>query len=133
MALAYSQRSARAYQRATVEAARPTQLILMLYDGAIRFLTIASEKFTSGEIEARHQNIVKAENILAELLGTIDTDSGLPLATNLVLLYEYMHRKLVEANLNDTPEPLAEVIGILREIRTAWDEADRASTPASAA
>ena len=133
MALPYAQRTARAYQRTRVETARPAQLILMLYDGAIRFLSVAHDSFGTREIEARHTNIVKAQRILSELLAWIDRDGNPSLADNLVGLYVYMYNRLIDANVEDTAGPVEEVIGMLRELRSAWAEVDQMQPAAAAA
>lgn len=125
MALPFPQRTARAYQRTRVETARPTQLLLMLYDGAVRFLTVARDKFETGDIEGRHTNLVKAERIVAELLSNLNAEGSPELVSNLARLYEYMYSRIVEANLMDSTEPIDEVITMLRELRPAWEELDR--------
>jgi len=108
-----------------VESARPTELVVLLYDGAIRFVTQARALMPDGDREARNTALVKAQRILGELLAALDRDSSEPVVTNLTRLYTYMLRLLVEANLNDRAEPLDEVASILRELREAWSEVDR--------
>jgi flagellar secretion chaperone FliS len=125
MALQFAQRSAQAYRRTSVETARPTQLVLMLYGGAIRFLLSAREYLIAGNIEDRHINLIKAQKIVVALIGTVDTESESPLAANLIRVYEYMYRRLVQANMRAELAPIDEVIEHLRELRSAWEEADK--------
>jgi flagellar protein FliS len=121
---AASSQFTQAYQRARAETANPVQLVLMLYDGAIRFLSVAREKMTTEELEARHTNLLKAQRIIAELLASLDKENGGEVAANLSRLYTFMLQELVEANLHDRSEPIETVIGMLRELRGAWAEVE---------
>ena len=125
MALTASQQYAREYMRTQTETSSPTKLVVMLYDGAVRFLSLAREKMASGDIEARHNYMVRAQRILAELLSALDFEKGGEVATNLQRIYTYMLQQLVEANLNDRTEPIDEVIRLLRDLREGWAEVDR--------
>jgi flagellar protein FliS len=125
MAMAASMRQARQYQRAQVESASPTQLVVMLYDGAIRFLSAAIDKIAAGEIEERHRNIVKAQNILAELMSTLDREKGGEVAENLFRIYHYCYNLTVEANLYDDAERLHRAVASLRDLRESWAAIDR--------
>ena len=120
MAVAASYQNAARYRQSQVETASPAQLVVMLYDGAIRFLTIAREKMVSGEIELRHANLIKAQNIVAELLSSLNHREGGEIADNLQRVYTYMHGQLVEANVNDKPEPIDDVLALLRDLRESW-------------
>ncbi len=120
MAVAASYQNAAKYRRAQVDTATPAQLLVMLYDGAIRFLSIAREKMADGEIEARHSNLLKAQGIIAELLSSLDMAKGGEVATNLQRVYAYMLQQLVDANLYDKPAPIEEVLAMLRDLRESW-------------
>jgi flagellar protein FliS len=119
VAASYQQNAAR-YRQAQVETASPAQLLVMLYDGAIRFLSIAREKMESRDLESRHTNLIKAQKIIAELLSSLDMKRGGEVATNLQRVYTFMLQQLVEANLNDKIAPIDEVLGMLRELRESW-------------
>ncbi|HSV74261.1 MAG TPA: flagellar export chaperone FliS [Chthonomonadales bacterium] len=131
MTLPASRRSAREYQRAMVESASPTELVVILYDGAIRFVAQARALMPDGDREARNTALVKAQRIVGELLSTLDREAGEPVVTNLSRVYAYMLRLLVEANLHDRPEPLDEVAGLLRELREAWSQMEQQARTAS--
>jgi flagellar protein FliS len=120
MAVAASYQHAARYRQLQVETASPAQLLVMLYDGAIRFLTAALEKMASGELEPRHTNLIKAQKIITELLGSLNMKEGGEVSANLQRLYTYMLQQLVEANLHDQPRPIEEVVGMLRELRESW-------------
>jgi flagellar protein FliS len=126
MAVAAPYQLAHEYRRTQVETAPPTQLVVMLYDGAIRFLSLAREKMAARDLEARHTNLLKAQRIITELMSSLDREKGGEVAANLHRLYAFMLRQLVEANLRDRPQPIEDVLGMLRELRESWAEVDRA-------
>ncbi|MGC8669521.1 MAG: flagellar export chaperone FliS [Chthonomonadales bacterium] len=115
-----SSRPALEYQRMQVETASPAQLIVMLYDGALRFATFAKERMASGDLEARHTYLMKAQRIVTELLAILDMENGGAVAQNLRSLYAYILKQLVEANLYDDAARIDEALGMLRELREAW-------------
>jgi flagellar protein FliS len=124
MAIAASYRFAREYQRSQVETSSPVRLVVMLYDGAIRFLSHARERMAEGKLEERHSNLIKAQNIIAELLSSLDIEQGGDVALNLKRVYTFMLQQLVEANLYDKMQPIDDVIRLLRELRESWIEID---------
>jgi len=118
---------ARTYQTQAVLTASPGQLVLMLYDGALRFLAQAHAAMEADQNEWRrfeviNRNLQKAQNIIAELRGTLNHEAGGEVAANLDQLYDYYNRRLFQANLKKDPAPVAEVEGLLRELRDAWAE-----------
>ena len=118
---------ARTYKTQSILTASPGQLVLMLYDGALRFIRIAHAALEAGVrdprcIETIHTNILKAQNIIAELRGGLDHEAGGDLAVTLDRLYDYYTRRLFEANLKKNIIPLAEVERLLTELRNAWEE-----------
>lgn len=120
MASASSSPLVRQYQRTQAETAAPLQLVIMLYDGAIRFLSLAREKMVVRDLEARHIYLLKAQRIIGELMGSLDRDKGGAVAENLHGLYAYMLQQLVEANLKDQLPPIDKVIEMLRDLRGTW-------------
>lgn len=122
------------YQRTAVETGSRGQLVVMLYQGALRFLARARGHFETRNLEGINNNIIRAQEIVAELLSSLDRDTGGEIADSLAALYNYMYRRLVEANLTKDPEPVEEVAQLLRTLLPAWeqavrqDQAKRAST-----
>lgn len=117
---------ARTYQAQAVMTASPGQLILMLYDGALRFLGHARDAFqlpddTPKRIELIHTNLSKAQNIIAELQASLNHDAG-DHAKNLDRLYDYYLRRLFEANVRKQVEPVIEVEKLVRTLRDGWSE-----------
>ncbi len=125
MAMAATYRQGRDYMRSQVETASQTQLVLMLYDGAIRFLSLGREKMLQKDLEAKNTFLVKGQRIIGELMSALDHSQGGDVAANLHRLYAYMLQKIVEANLQDDPKMVGEVIDLLRELRASWEEVDR--------
>lgn len=110
------------YKQAQIETATPERILVMLYEGAIKFLNLAAQALDDKQWETSHRNILKAEAILLELMSVLDMDIGGELATNLFNLYDYMYRLLVKANIDHQSAGIREVIGLLDNLRTAWDE-----------
>lgn len=118
---------ARAYQAQSVLTASPGQLVLMLYDGALKFLGLAKEGFSMADdsprrIELINTNLLKAQNIVIELQSNLNREEGGDLAATLDRLYDYYTRRLFEANISKSIEPVIEVERLLRELRDAWAE-----------
>lgn len=122
-----SQDCARAYRSNSVLTASPGQLVLMMYDGILKSLALAKE--ACGRPEEDYQRIavintqlIKAQQILAELQDTLNMDKGGEFAKTLHQLYDYYTRRLLEANLQKKAEPIIEVERLLGELRSAWAE-----------
>lgn len=111
------------YRHSTVETASPGKLVVMLYDGAIRFLGEALEHLEVNHPKETHEAIVKAENILCELMSALDMQRGGKIAENLLSLYEFMHLRLVEANIQKDAGRVRDVLGLLQDLREAWAKA----------
>lgn len=111
------------YQQTQVQTASPEKILIMLYDGAIQFLNKAKIGIQNRNIEETHNNIVGAQRIITEFMNTLDMKSGGQVAVNLFNLYEYLHHRLVQANLKKDAEMIDEVLGHLKELKSTWEEA----------
>jgi flagellar protein FliS len=113
-----------AYKEIQIKTANQIRLIVMLYDGAIRHANLAIDAFREGHrrYDEINNHIIAAQDILSELMASLDFDKGGVLAKNLFSLYSYMNRRLLEGNLMKDPAPLAEVKKMLGDLREAWDE-----------
>jgi len=109
------------YRKASVETVAPEKLLLMLYDGAIKKICNAKIAIGDKDINRAHQEIMKAEDIIMELMCTLNMDYEI--SNGLFSLYEYLHNQLVQANFKKDIELLDEVEGFLSELRDAWREA----------
>jgi len=117
--------AAQAYQQvglhSEVHEANPHQLIRLLMEGALSRIALARAAMGRGDTARKGQLIGKAIDIIEGLRISLDAEQGGELAANLELLYAYMNRRLLEANLRNQPEPLDEVSTLLGEIKDAWD------------
>lgn len=115
-----------AYQSGAVFTASPAQLVLMLFDGAVKFLNLASDGFNRKDpLEfnlAVHQNIQKSQAIIRELKACLDPEKGPEFADKMTALYNYFDRRLQEANMKKVPEPIDEVRRLVETLRDAWRE-----------
>ena len=106
-----------------VNTAAPEQLLIMLYNGAIRFVGEAEEAMANKKIAYRGERISKAIAILSELSATLDHEIGGEIAANLESLYDYMIRTLLAANIQDDASKLVEVREMLSGMRDTWLDA----------
>ncbi len=110
-----------AYVESRVLSADGIDLVCQLYQGCMTAVRDAREHLASGEIALRARSITKAWGILGELVHSLDRERGGDLAIRLGSLYDYMQRRLLEANLQQTDGPLAEVLGLLATLSEGWD------------
>ena len=107
----------------SVAGADPHRLVLMLMDGALERLAIARscmERRQRGDIARKAQLLSQCISMVGELRGSLNMAQGGELARNLSDLYEYMTRQLLRANVDNNAACIAEVQGLLGEIRSAW-------------
>ena len=108
--------------QAGIDDASPHQLIKMLLEGALERVATASGAVNRGEMAQAGESIGKAISIIDNLRVSLDQEQGGTIAENLSALYDYMVRRLLEANATRDRDMLAEVSGLLREIKVAWDQ-----------
>ncbi len=117
-------RYAQAYRTASVETASPAKLILMLFDGAVRFLHQALAGFDLPAAAARNEaitgNILKSQRIIAELRGSLNLEKGGEVGQTLHRLYSFMDAQLREANLKKDRAPILLTQELLTEVRSGW-------------
>ena len=121
--MAQLRNAAQMYQQNSVNTASPAKLTLMLYDGAVKFCNIAMEAMDEGNIEKTNTNIQKAEKIIVELRVTLDMKY--PVAKEFDTVYDYIYRRLVEANMQKDKEILEEALGHIKTMRDTWKEVMR--------
>jgi flagellar protein FliS len=98
------------------------ELVVMLYEGAIKFLGRASIALEARNIQETHNNLIRSQNIIIELMNSLNMEAG-DIAHNLFRIYEYMYFRLVQANCKKEPSGIEEVTGLLRELLPAWQAA----------
>ncbi len=111
------------YKRNQIMTASPAQLTLMLYDGAIKFCNIAIAAVENNDVKKAHDNIMKVERIIEEFRATLNFDY--PVAKDFDNVYEYVYRRLTEANIKKDKEILEEVSKHLHSMRDTWKEVMR--------
>jgi len=108
------------YRKSTVEVS-PEKLLIMLYNGALKNISNAKKAIEENNIEQAHRQIMRAEEIIVELMSTLNMDY--PISERLFLLYEYLYHELTRANAQKDSTLLDEVEGFLIELRDTWQEA----------
>jgi flagellar protein FliS len=111
------------YLANTINGASPEQLMLMLYDGAIRFATLGIQAIENGQIDKRAYYINKTSAIVSEFAATLDHKQDAQLAEDLDALYSYILGRLLKANLKNDADPLQEVKKLLSDLRSTWAQA----------
>ena len=111
------------YQRNAILTASPAELTLMLYEGAIKFCNIAKIAIEKRDIQKAHDNIKRAEDIITEFRVTLDRKY--PVWEDFERVYDYIYRKLVDANMHKSIEELDEALKYIREMRDTWKEVMR--------
>ncbi|WP_285767850.1 flagellar export chaperone FliS [Peribacillus sp. SI8-4] len=108
------------YQQNSVNTASPGELTLMLYNGCLKFITLGRKAIEAGNIEAKNTNIIKAQNIIHELMVTLNMD--VEVSKEMMILYDFMNRRLIEANTKNDVAALDEVEGLVTDFRNTWKE-----------
>jgi flagellar protein FliS len=121
--MAYTAASPQAYRRGEILGATPGQLVVILFDGARRFLRQAAAAMEAGEIERAHVTLRHAEMIIVHLDGTLDLEQGGQVAARLRSVYEFYLRHLNSARMRQDPAMLAQVSELLGELREAFAQA----------
>ncbi len=117
-----------------VGAADPHKLILLLYQGALLAIASAKNHMLRKDVALKGKSVSHAISIIDEgLRASLNKEVGGELASNLSALYEYMTRRLVQANLQNDPAILDEVSGLLAELRTAWESIRKPELAAASA
>ena len=111
------------YQRVKVETATPESLVLMLYDGALRFMTQAEIAFEENNIEKINNLLLRVQAIFTELQCSLDRDKGGDIASNLERLYVFFNSKLIEANMKKDVNSLLEIKPMVQNLRDTWEVA----------
>jgi flagellar secretion chaperone FliS len=119
---AYPARGAQAYLQTHVQSRSPLELVVMLYDGLLRFLGEAGAAIDGQSLQTKRESISKALAILSELQSTLNMDQGGDVAVSLDALYTYVNGRVLEASIQNDRGPLDECARLLRTLRDAWSE-----------
>lgn len=109
-----------AYQNNAVTTASPAELTLMLYNGCLKFLKLAKKGIEEKNTEVKNTNLIKAQKIIQEFMVTLDMN--VEMSNSLMTMYDYMHRRLIEANVKNDIAIVEEVEGYVVEFRDTWKQ-----------
>ncbi|MFP7479058.1 flagellar export chaperone FliS [Terribacillus saccharophilus] len=109
-----------AYQQNSVQTASPGELTLMLYNGCIKFIKFAQQAIEKKDIESKNTNIQKAQNIVRELMITLDPE--VPISKEIMPLYDFINQQLLQANTHNDQQALSNALGLITDFRDTWKE-----------
>lgn len=110
------------YKKVDVETASQGKLIVMMFNGAIQRAEEAKRQIERGKIEGVHNNLIRAQEIIAELRGALNMRAGGEIAQNLDRVYEYFQHLLIMANIRKDVEPITECVSGLSSMRDTWQQ-----------
>jgi flagellar protein FliS len=113
------------YRQSSVKTSTPGQLLIMLFDGAIRFTKAGADGIAAADIQKTNQNFVKAQSIMSELMATLDP--GYEISNSLYSLYEYIRHLLIQANVKKDQGVAEEALTYLHDLRETWMEASKSN------
>ena len=117
---------AKSYKAQSVQTASPGKLVLMLFDGYLRFTTAARRGFAENDLTKKNEtinnNLIRAQNIVTELQASLDMSVPGELPGTLYRLYDYVLHQLQQSNLQKKVEPIDEADKVISELRDAWAE-----------
>jgi flagellar secretion chaperone FliS len=116
----YTASQTAAYRQQSILTATPGQLVVMLYDGCLRFLSQAAYAMREGKAGEANARLTRAEAIIDELLDTLDLEKGGVIASRLQGIYVFCNRQLIESRTARDPEMIEKVAELLGELRDAW-------------
>lgn len=123
----YSQNAYNVYKSNSVNYASKEQLLLMLVDGAVKFSKIGRQAIIDNDIKKAHENIIKTENIFYELMASLDISKAFNWGKQLMSLYDFIVRRLMDANMKKDEKIMDEVIPFIENVRDMWNEAYKIS------
>ena len=113
------------YKNNSVNHASKDQLLIMLVEGAVKFAKISRQAIIDKDMAKAHENSIKAQNIFYELLISLDVKKGGEWAESLYKVYDFIIRRLRDANMKKDVEIMNEVIPLIEDVRDTWTEAYR--------
>ncbi|PRX32584.1 flagellar protein FliS [Orenia metallireducens] len=110
------------YKQVQAQTANPGKLLIMLYQGCIKFLNLAKKGIEDKDIEVTNKYLQKSQDIITELKVTLDFEKGGEIADDLDKLYDFMNRQLIAANIQKNPELIDQVIDLMKDLLETWQE-----------
>ena len=118
----YGNNAFNVYKNNSVNYASKEQLLLMLVDGAVKFAKIAREALAEKDIRKSHENLVKVQDIFAELMVSLDQNAG-EWANQMYKVYDFIKTRLFEINLKKDVTMMDELMPVIESVRDTWHEA----------
>lgn len=110
------------YKSTQIETASKEKILLMLYEGLIKYVRQARKALENDESQKAHDKLLQSQEIVTELISTLDMDVGGEIAEELYSLYDYVLHNLIQANVENDPSRLEDILPVLEELNEAWDE-----------
>lgn len=110
------------YAQTKIKTASAGDLVIMLYQGCIKFMRLGKKSIAKNDFEHANEYLIRSQDIIMELLTTLDAEKGGEIARNLAALYEYLYKRLIKANMKKDGEIIDEVEEIMLELLEAWQE-----------
>jgi flagellar secretion chaperone FliS len=126
-------RGIHSYRQTEIQSRSPLELVVMLYDGALRFTGEARDAMVRRDIRARQAHLSRALAIVSELQSTLDMETGGEVADRLDKLYGFIRDRLIDASARQDVQPLDEARRVLTTLREGWLAISRVSAPATPA
>ncbi|MBU3180662.1 flagellar export chaperone FliS [Clostridium psychrophilum] len=115
------------YKSNSINFASKDQLLIMLVDGAVKFSKMGRQAIIDKDINKAHENIIKTQNIFYELMSTLDVAKGGEWAESLIKVYDFITRRLMDANIKKSEAIMNEIIPLIETVRETWNEAYKKS------
>lgn len=100
--------------------ASPVQLVVMLYDGSLRFMEEGKRAIIAKDLATQNAKLQRAQKIVMELMSTLNFNAGGEISKNLLSLYSFVLNELVEGNMNDDPDRIDVAMKTMSELREGW-------------
>lgn len=113
-----------AYRETNIKTASQGKLVLMLYDEAVRQMSIAVGELSSGspKLDLVNNSIIKAQDIITELMVSLDFEKGGDIAKNLYSLYVFYNRQLMDANVKKDPTIVTPILDMMNDLKQTWEQ-----------
>jgi flagellar protein FliS len=128
---AFPRNGASVYRQTEAQSRTPLELVVMLYDGALRFLAQARAAIERADVPARREAIARTLAIISELQSTLDMEKGKEISASLDALYVYVTGRIVEAAAKQDVRFIDDAVRVLTTLRDGWQEIARPQGPAA--
>lgn len=115
------------YKTNSINYASKEQLLLMLVDGAVKFVKIGRQALIDKDIKKAHENIIKTQNIFYELMATLDVSKAGDWGQSLMSVYDFIVRRLIDANMKKDVGIIDEIIPLIENVKDTWEQAYKIS------